>query len=66
MRQLDTAGVLYTVINIEEDPASADFVEKINGGNQSVPTVLFSDGSAATNPSAIAVIAKLKELEIVI
>jgi mycoredoxin len=64
MRQLDTADVLYKVINIEEDPASADIVEKINGGNQTVPTVLFSDGSAATNPSALSVIAKLKELEI--
>ena len=24
---------------------------KVNGGNQTVPTLLFPDGSAATNPS---------------
>jgi mycoredoxin len=26
-------------------------VEQINNGNQTVPTVLFPDGSNATNPS---------------
>jgi mycoredoxin len=32
---------------------------QVNGGNRTVPTVVFPDGTAATNPSAAAVIAKL-------
>jgi mycoredoxin len=49
--QLDSAGIGYTEVNIEEDPQAAAFVEQVNGGNQTVPTVVFPDGSAATNPS---------------
>ena len=49
--QMDREGIAYTEINIEQDPDSAAFVEKANGGNQTVPTVLFPDGSTLTNPS---------------
>ena len=49
--QLDDAGIGYDVIDIEDDPAAAEFVESINGGNQVVPTIRFADGSTATNPS---------------
>ncbi|HEY3437454.1 MAG TPA: mycoredoxin [Actinotalea sp.] len=49
--QMDRAGVAYTEVNIEEHPDAAAFVEQVNGGNQTVPTVVFPDGSAATNPS---------------
>jgi mycoredoxin len=49
--QLDREGITYDEINIEQDPESAAFVEKANGGNQTVPTVLFPDGSTLTNPS---------------
>ena len=38
-------------IDIEDDPASAEFVGSVNGGNHVVPTVKFADGSTATNPS---------------
>jgi mycoredoxin len=62
-RQLDEAGVSYVEINIEEDSKAATFVESVNGGNQTVPTILYSDGSAVTNPSARDVIAKLSELQ---
>jgi len=50
-RQLTKDGISYTEINIEEVPGTADLVASLNGGNQTVPTVLFPDGSAATNPS---------------
>ncbi len=53
--QLDREGIPFTEVNIEEDPASAEFVMEVNHGNQTVPTVLFPDGSAATNPSLIEV-----------
>lgn len=49
--QMDREGIAYTEVNIEEDPESAKFVEQANGGNQTVPTVLFPDGSTLTNPS---------------
>lgn len=53
--QLDEAGITYTVIDIEDDPASADFVGSVNNGNHVVPTVKFRDGSTATNPSLVQV-----------
>lgn len=49
--QLDGEGIAYREINIELDPAAADFVMSVNGGNQTVPTVVFPDGTAKTNPS---------------
>lgn len=57
--QLDSAGIGYVEINIEEVPGAAEFVEQVNGGNQTVPTILFPDGSAATNPSLAEVRARL-------
>ncbi|OZC44044.1 glutaredoxin-like protein [Rhodococcus sp. RS1C4] len=53
--QLDEAGIAYAEIDIEEDPKSAEFVGSVNGGNHVVPTVLYADGSTATNPSLAAV-----------
>jgi mycoredoxin len=57
--QLDRAGIAYTVVDIAEDPAAADVVMAINHGNQTVPTVVFEDGSALTNPSVAQIQAKL-------
>jgi mycoredoxin len=49
--QLTREGIEFVEIDIERDPAAARLVESVNGGNQTVPTVVFADGSAATNPS---------------
>jgi mycoredoxin len=49
--QLDSAGIGYTEVNIEEVEGTAELVESLNGGNQTVPTVIFPDGTTATNPS---------------
>lgn len=49
--QLKSEGIGFTEINIEEHPETAAYVEEVNGGNQTVPTVVFPDGTAATNPS---------------
>lgn len=57
--QLDSEGIAYTVVDIEEQPETAEFVEQVNGGNRTVPTVVFPDGSAATNPSLNDVRARL-------
>ena len=57
--QLDSAGIGYTEVNIEEQPDAASYVESVNNGNQTVPTVVFPDGSAATNPSLAEVTRRL-------
>ena len=48
---LNRAGIEYTEVDIEQYRDGADYVMSINGGNQTVPTVLFADGTTATNPS---------------
>jgi mycoredoxin len=53
--QLDREGIAYDVVDIEKDPAAADYVMSVNDGNQTVPTMRFDDGSAMTNPSIIEV-----------
>jgi mycoredoxin len=57
MKQLDREGVGYTSVDIEDDAEAADYVMSVNGGNQTVPTVVFADGTALTNPS----LAQVKE-----
>ncbi len=49
--QMKRAGLAFQEINIEQDPAAAEFVGSVNGGNHVVPTVVLPDGSALTNPS---------------
>ncbi|MDH6242516.1 mycoredoxin [Mycobacterium sp. OTB74] len=56
---LKAEGISYTEVDIELDPGAADFVMSVNGGNQTVPTVKFPDGSALTNPNIKQVKAKL-------
>lgn len=49
----------FAEVDIEQQPEAADIVEKANNGNQTVPTLVFADGSALTNPSLAQVKAKL-------
>jgi len=56
---LKAEGISYTEIDIEQDPAAAEFVGSVNNGNHVVPTVKFADGSTLTNPSIKDVKAKL-------
>jgi mycoredoxin len=49
--QLDREGIAYETVDIEQDEAAAAFVRSVNNGNQTVPTVVFPDGGALTNPS---------------
>lgn len=59
---LKTEGITYTEVDIEHDSAAAEFVAAVNGGNRTVPTVRFADGSTLTNPSANVVKAKLADV----
>lgn len=60
--QLNEIGITFDEVNIEEVPGTAEIVEKVNGGNRTVPTLVFSDGTAMTNPSAKQVQEKLESL----
>ena len=57
---LQREGVEFTEVDIERLPDAAEFVMMHNGGNQTVPTVLFPDGSTLTNPPASEVSEKLE------
>lgn len=60
--QLDREGIPFEIVDIEQDPAAAEIVMAANNGNQTVPTLVYSDGSAQTNPSVAQVKAKLAAL----
>lgn len=60
--QLDREGIAYEVVDIERDEDAAVIVMQVNGGNQTVPTLVYADGSAQTNPSLAQVKSKLAEL----
>jgi mycoredoxin len=60
--QLDREGIRYEVVDIERDPEAASIVESANNGNQTVPTLVYADGTAHTNPSVGQVKEKLAEL----
>lgn len=50
-RVLDEHGADYKWIDIEEAPDALDAMMAINGGKQSVPTILFPDGTVTVEPS---------------
>lgn len=52
-------GISFAEVDIETDAAAADLVANANGGNRTVPTLVFADGSALTNPSIDQVKAQL-------
>ena len=59
---LEVLKVPFTYINLEEVPEAAEVVEKINNGLQSIPTIIFDDGSVLTEPSDSVLKAKLIEV----
>ena len=52
-------GIDYAEVDIETDATAADVVMRANGGNRTVPTLVFPDGTALTNPSIEQVRAQL-------
>jgi len=47
---LDDHKVQYEEINIEEDEKAMEYVQKVNNGMNSVPTMIFPDGSILIEP----------------
>lgn len=60
--QLDREGIVFDIVDIEAQPEAAEIVESANNGNQTVPTLVFTDGTAQTNPSVAQVKEKLASL----
>ena len=60
--QLDREGIAFDIVDIEQVPEAAEIVESANNGNQTVPTLVYADGTAMTNPSLAHVKTKLAEL----
>ncbi len=60
--QLSREGISFDVVDIAQEPEAAQVVEQANGGNQTVPTLVYSDGSAMTNPTLAQVKEKLAVL----
>jgi mycoredoxin len=55
-------GIEFAEVDIERDGQAADRVMQANGGNRTVPTLMFTDGTALTNPSIDQVKAQLGRL----
>jgi mycoredoxin len=60
--QLNREGIAFDIVDIEQQPEAAEIVEAANRGNQTVPTLVFPDGSSQTNPSVAQVKEKLAAL----
>lgn len=58
-RGLHAEGIDFTEVDIEQVEGAAEIVMANNGGNRTVPTLIFGDGSALTNPSVAQVKAQL-------
>jgi len=58
-RQLDREGIAYVEVDIEQRPEAAEVVMRVNKGTQTVPTLVFPDGTALGNPSVAQVKAHL-------
>ena len=48
---LEERGIPFLEIDISKDEKAARYVEELNGGYQSVPTILFDGVHVATEPS---------------
>jgi mycoredoxin len=57
-------GVEFNYINVEEDLSAAEKVKEINNGMQSIPVIVFEDGTHLTEPSDMDLKAKLESLNI--
>jgi mycoredoxin len=52
---LKSEGIAWTEVDIEQDPAAERFVLTATGGVQTIPTVVFEDGSVLIEPTIVEV-----------
>lgn len=63
-RLLDSLNVSYTWVDTETEPGAVEKVLEYNQGKQSIPVIVFNDGSHLTEPSDPDLRAKLEELNL--
>ena len=61
---LDSNNVAYTYIDVEADESASEKVIEINGGQRSIPVILFEDGTHMTEPSDNDLKEKIESLSI--
>ncbi len=61
-RVLDESQIDYDFVDIRQNQEAARWMEQVNNGFRSSPTILFPDGSTLTEPSEAVLRAKLAEL----
>jgi mycoredoxin len=61
-KMMQREGIDFAEVDIENDGAAAELVMQANGGNRTVPTLVFRDGTALTNPSIDQVKSQLDRL----
>jgi mycoredoxin len=54
----------FNWIDIEKDEKAAEYIEKVNGGFKSVPTIVFPDGSILVEPDNSALQKKMDNLKL--
>lgn len=64
-RLLDSLGVVYEVVEVDDNPRGLEKIMEINHGLRSIPVILFEDGTHLTEPSDNALKTKLEELSII-
>jgi glutaredoxin len=62
---MESLNVEYTIVDVEADPSASDKVIEINGGQRSIPVIVFPDGTHLTEPSDNDLKAKLEALKII-
>lgn len=62
---MDSLNVQYTIIDVEADPSASEKVIEINGGQRSIPVIIFPDGTHLTEPSDNDLKAKLEALKLI-
>ena len=64
-RLFEELDIQVNHIDVEVDKSAAEKVVEINGGAQSIPVIVFSDGTHLTEPSDNDLKAKLQALGII-
>jgi len=64
-RLMDSLGVSYTLVDVEADQSASEKVIEINGGQRSIPVIVFKDGTHLTEPSDKDLQSKLESLGII-
>lgn len=62
-RVLDELQIDYVFIDFRNDSAAARYVEQVNNGFRSSPTIVFPDGDILVEPSEQELRAKVQQLQ---